>query len=212
MHLQDKVVVVTGGNSGIGRASALAFAEHGASVVVFGRNQETLDSTVADLDGRGIGVQGDVSKLDDLERLFDAVRESYGRVDILFVNAGIAQFAPLESVDEAHFDRHMNINLKGAFFTVQKALPLMGEGGSIILNTSVVNVKGFPATSVYSASKAGLRSLARTLASELAPRGIRINAIAPGPIETPIYGRLGMGEQELNELFIELVVFVIVNF
>ena len=199
-RLDGKVAVITGGNSGIGLATAHTFVDEGAKVVLFGRNQETLDEAVAGLGDAAIGVQGDVSNLADLDRLYDTAREAFGRVDILFVNAGIAPMAPLTEVDEALFDKVFDVNVKGAFFTVQKALPLLQEGASVILTTSVANQMGMPGMSVYAASKAAARSLARTLSAELLENGIRVNTISPGPIETPIFGRLGLGQEQMDEM------------
>lgn len=195
-ELKDKVAVVTGGNSGIGFSAAEQFVKEGARVVIFGRNARTLDEAATKLGPQAIAVQGDVSKLSDLDKLFETTKDRFGQIDVLFVNAGIAEFAPIEQVDEAHYDRVTDINLKGALFTVQKALPLLRDGGSIILNTSVVNEIGLPAASVYSATKAALRSLARTLATDLAPRKIRVNAVSPGLIRTPILSRTEMPEAE----------------
>ena len=190
--LNNKVAVITGGNSGIGLATAQLFAREGAQVVIFGRNQETLDGAVASLEGRGIGVQGDVSNLADLDRLYETVKEKYGRVDVLYVNAGIAQFAPLEQTNEAFFDNIFDVNVKGAYFTVQKSLGLLTDGASIVLTSSAVDRIGVPGASVYAATKAALRSLARTFSAELIGRGIRVNTISPGPIETPIFDRMGL--------------------
>ncbi|MBI1358325.1 MAG: SDR family oxidoreductase [Acidobacteria bacterium] len=194
--LQDRVAVITGGNSGIGLATAEAFRREGAQVAIFGRNRKTLEAAVAQVGGDTLGVVGDVTSGEDLDRLFSAVREKWGRIDVLFVNAGIAEFRPFEASDESFFDRIFDVNVKGAYFTVQKALPLLAPGASVILTTSVVNVKGMADTSVYSATKAALRSLARTLSQELTPKGIRVNAVSPGPIETPIFGRMGLSDDE----------------
>jgi len=183
--LEGKVAVVTGGNSGIGLATAKRFAAEGASVVITGRRQAELDKAVAEVGHSAIGVQGDVSRLADLDRLFAVVKEKYGRVDVLFANAGGATFAPLGEITEEHFDREFGINVKGLLFTVQKALPLFSDGGSIILNASIVSIKGMPAFSVYSATKAAVRSFARTWTVDLKDRKIRVNALSPGPIDTP---------------------------
>lgn len=199
MHrFQDQIAVITGGNSGIGLASARRFVAEGAHVVLFGRDGKTVDAAVAELGQRASGVVGDVTKKADLDRLFAAVRQRHGRIDVLFVNAGVAEFAPIEAADDAHYDRHFDINVKGAFRTIQGTLPLLGSGASIVLTTSVVSHVGFPNASVYSATKAALRSFARTLSAELAPRGIRVNAVAPGPIETPIFGRMGIPAEHVD--------------
>ena len=203
--LNNKVAVVTGGSSGIGLATAQRFITDGAQVVITGRNQEALDAAVAELGDRATGIHGDVANLDDLDRLFAQVREQFGRVDVLFANAGIAPFVPFEAVTEEHFDRLFNINVRGLFFTVQKALPLLSEGASVILNASVVAQSGLPNTSIYSATKAAVRSLGRTLAAELSPRGIRVNVVSPGLIETPLVGKLGLSQDEIDA-FAEQVV------
>ena len=198
--LKDKIALVTGGNSGIGLATAKEYAQQGATVIITGRNQETLDQAVSEIGGDSYSVQGDVSNLADLDRLYSVIKDRHGKIDILFANAGIAEVAPIEAVSEGFFDRHFDINVKGLFFTVQKALPLLSDGGSIILNASIVGTKGFGNFSVYSASKAAVRSLARTWATDLAPRGIRVNAISPGPIETPLYGKLGLAEEQVQQM------------
>jgi NAD(P)-dependent dehydrogenase (short-subunit alcohol dehydrogenase family) len=197
-RLQGKIAVITGGNGGIGLATAERFIAEGAQVVLFGRSAPTLDSAVATLGPAASRVVGDVTAQADLDRLFETVRKQHGRIDVLFVNAGIAEFVPIEQVTDAHYDKHFAINVKGAFHTIQGALPLMGSGGSIVLNTSVVSHVGFPGASVYSATKAALRSFARTLSAELAPRGIRVNAVAPGPIDTPIFGKMGIPADQVD--------------
>ena len=196
--LKDKIALVTGGNSGIGLATAKEYVKHGGTVIITGRNAEALNQAVAEIGGESYSVQGDVSSLADLDRLYEVIKGRHGKIDILFANAGIAEVAPIEAVTEDFFDRHFDINVKGLFFTVQKSLPLLSDGGSIILNASIVSTKGFGNFSVYSASKAAVRSFARTWATELAPRGIRVNAISPGPIETPIYGKLGLAEEQVQ--------------
>ncbi len=197
-RFNDKVAVVTGGSSGIGLATARRFIADGARVVITGRNQEALDAAVAKLGDRAKGVRGDVANLGDLDRLFAWVREQYGRVDVLFANAGIAPLVPSDAVTEEHFDTLFNTNVRGLFFTVQKALPLLAEGASVVLNASVVAQSGLPNTSIYSATKAAVRSLGRTLAAELAPRGIRVNVVSPGLIETPFWGKVGLSRDEVD--------------
>ncbi|MEM7029568.1 MAG: glucose 1-dehydrogenase [Chloroflexota bacterium] len=197
--LAGKTAVITGGNSGIGLATAQSFKNEGANVVIFGRNQETLDEAVAQLGGDVLAVQGDVSALDDLDRLYSAVQAKFGGIDVLFVNAGVAFFAPIEASDEAFFDNLMNVNVKGAYFTVQKALPYLHDNGSIILTTSVANQIGMANASVYAATKAAVRSFARTMAAELSDRNIRVNAISPGPIETPLFNRMGLTPEQIQE-------------
>jgi len=198
-NFTGKVAVITGGNSGIGLATAQELEAQGASVVIFGRNQEKLAEAKAQLNGQSLAVQGDVTKVVDLESLFAETEQKLGKIDVLFVNAGVALPAPLDSVTEEFWDNQFNINVKGAFFTVQKALPYLNEGASIILNTSVVNAKGWAGMSVYGATKAALRYLARALSAELLEKGIRVNAVSPGPISTPIYSKMGMPEEQLNE-------------
>lgn len=187
--LKGKIAVITGGNSGIGLATAKIFSDEGAKVVIFGRNEVTL-SQALDFIGPGtIGVQGDVTNMEDLDRLFDKVRDEYGKIDVLLANAGVAGMRPLEEVDGEFFDSIFDINVKGLFFTVQKAAPLLVEGSSVILTTSGVNQSGRPNVSVYAASKAAVRSLARTFAAELIGRGVRVNALSPGVVRTQIMAR-----------------------
>lgn len=197
--LEGKIAIVTGGSSGIGLATAKLFAAEGAQVVVTGRRKPELDAAVTEIGSNAFGVQGDVAKLDDLDRLYAQVKARHGRIDILFANAGVARLAPLEAVDEAHFDLLFGVNVKGLLFTVQKALPLFSAGGAIVLNSSIANTKGIPAFGVYSATKAAVRSFVRSWTSELKDRGIRVNAISPGPIETPIFDTMGLPAEQLAE-------------
>lgn len=183
--LAGKIALVTGGNSGIGLATAQRFVAEGAFVFVTGRRQAELDAAVHQLGNQSFGIQGDVSVLADLDRVIATIKSQKGRLDVLFANAGIAEFAPLDTVTEAQYDRQFDINVKGTFFTVQKALPLLTDGAAIVLMASIVGIKGFEANSVYSATKAAIRSLARTLTTDLKARRIRVNAVSPGPIETP---------------------------
>jgi NAD(P)-dependent dehydrogenase (short-subunit alcohol dehydrogenase family) len=193
--LEGKIAVITGGNSGLGLATAERFVAEGAYVFITGRRQDELDAAVRAI-GRNVeGLQGDISKLDDLDRLFAVVRERKGRIDVLFANAGGGEFAPLGQITEAHFDKTFDVNVKGTVFTVQKALPLMPAGASIVINGSMVSIKGVPAFGVYAASKAALRSFARTWAVDLRERGIRVNVVAPGTVVTPAYKTLLTDEQ-----------------
>lgn len=198
-RLEGKVAVVTGGNSGIGLATAKQFRDEGARVAISGRTQKTLDEAAKILGKDALVVQADVSRLADADKLFSAVEKRFGKIDVLFANAGIAKFVPVDAVSEEHYDEIFDINTKGAYFTIRKALPYLNDGASIILNTSVVSHKGLPAASVYSATKAAMRSFTRTLAAELAARNIRVNAVAPGPIETPIFERTGLPKEAMDE-------------
>ena len=182
--LDGKIAVITGGNDGMGLATARRFVAEGATVVVTGRRQDVLDKAVAEIGGTIESVQGDISRLDDLDRLRKHVEERHGRVDVLFANAGMAILNPIGEVSEETFDKIIGVNLKGTFFTIQKLLPLVSDGGSIIMTGSIAGYKGFPAFSVYSAAKAGVRSLARTLTSDLKERKIRVNTIVPGTFVT----------------------------
>lgn len=193
--LEGKVAVVTGGNSGIGLATAERFVAEGAYVFITGRRQAELDAAAKRIGANVTAVRGDVANLADLDHLYEVVAREKGRVDVLFANAGGAEFAPLGSITEAHFDKTFSINVKGVLFTVQKALPLMKEGGSIILNASIVSIKGMEAFSVYSATKAAVRSFARSWTVDLKGRKIRVNALSPGPIETPALSGLAPTEE-----------------
>ncbi|MCA9792614.1 MAG: SDR family oxidoreductase [Candidatus Eremiobacteraeota bacterium] len=195
-RLENKVAVITGGSSGIGFAAAKLFLKEGARVAITGRRQEVLEQAAAELGNNVLTIQGDISDPKHLADLFTRVEKKWGKVDVLFLNAGVAAFAPIDQVDEAHFDHLLQVNFKGPYFAIQRALPHLAEGASIVLNTSVANQSGMPNTSVYSASKAALRSLARTLSAELIGRGIRVNAISPGPVATPIFETIGLSEQE----------------
>ncbi len=197
--LEGKVAVITGGNSGIGLATAKEFKEQGAKVVITGRDQQTLDEAKREISGDVLAVRSDTSSLAEIDKLFTTIREKFGHIDVLFVNAGVGKFAPVEAVTEELFDSIMDVNFKGAYFTIQKALPLLSENASIILNTSINAHIGMPNSSVYAASKAALITLARTLSAELVGRGIRVNAISPGPITTPIFNRLGLPPEALEE-------------
>jgi len=198
-RLEGKVALVTGGNSGIGLATAKRLQEEGAKIVISGRTKKTLDEAVKTIGNGVLAIQADVSHLDDLDKLYGEVSKKLGKIDVLFVNAGVAKFAPLADTSEGTYDEQFGTNVKGAYFTIQKALPLLNDGASIILNTSVAGSKGNIATSAYSATKAALRSLARTAAAELVGRGIRVNAVAPGPIVTPIFEKTGLPKEAIDE-------------
>jgi NAD(P)-dependent dehydrogenase (short-subunit alcohol dehydrogenase family) len=206
-RLKDKVAVITGGNSGIGLATAQRFVAEGAYVFITGRRQSELDAAVKQIgENNNIsGIHGDVSNMADLDRLYDVVEKQKGSIDILFANAGVSEFAPLGKITEEHFDKIFSINVKGLLFTVQKALPLFHDGGSIILNASVGGSKGVGTTSVYSATKAAIRSFARTWTVDLKHRKIRVNTISPGPIDTPIFNSLAQTEEEIKQIKASLV-------
>jgi NAD(P)-dependent dehydrogenase (short-subunit alcohol dehydrogenase family) len=202
--LEGKIALITGGNSGIGLATAKQFVHEGAHVFITGRREPELAAAVKEIGRNVTGVQGDVSNLGDLDRLFAQVKREKGKLDIVFANAGIATYAPFGEITEEHYDSIFNINVKGLLFTVQKALPLVPDGASIILNASIVASKGLPANSVYSATKAAVRSFARTWTMDLQERRIRVNAVSPGPIETPglhdLVASTRAGEQHLKML------------
>jgi NAD(P)-dependent dehydrogenase (short-subunit alcohol dehydrogenase family) len=203
--LEGKVAVVTGGSSGIGLATAQQFVSDGAYVFITGRRQSELDAAVKQISKNNnnvTGVQGDVSNLADLDRLYAAVKEQKGHIDILFANAGVGELVPLGEITEAHFDKTFGINVKGVLFTVQKALPLFQDddsGGSIILNASIAASKGAEALSVYSATKAAIRSFARTWTVELKHRKIRVNTISPGMIDTPALNGLAQSREQIEQ-------------
>ncbi len=199
-RFEGKVALVTGGNSGIGLAVARGLVDEGARVVIVGRNAETVARSAADLGDAAHGVVADTSRLDELDRMVAATREfGAGRLDVVFANAGVGTFGPLAATSEAMWDTTFDINVKGVYFTIQKAVPLMRAGGAIVLNASVAAGKGNPAGSVYGASKAAVRSFGRTVAAELVERGIRVNVVSPGPIETPIFDRT-MTPQQVADL------------
>jgi NAD(P)-dependent dehydrogenase (short-subunit alcohol dehydrogenase family) len=198
--LAGKIALVTGGNGGIGLATAKRFVAEGATVFITGRRQQELDSAVREIGNGVIAIQGDIANLDDLDRMFATIREHSGRLDILFANAGIGEFVPLGQITEAHFDKIFGVNVKGTVFTVQKAIPLMRDGGTIVINGSMVSVKGTSAFSVYAATKAALRSFARTWSVDLKGRGIRINVVSPGTVITPGYKRSGMSDAQIDQI------------
>lgn len=197
--LEGKVAVITGGNSGIGLATAKRFVQEGAHVVITGRREKELGEAAALIGGKVTTVAGDVSRLADLDRLFAVVKEKYGHIDVLFANAGWGEVAPFETATEAHFDKTFGLNVKGTFFTAQKALPLFKDGGSIILNASVANVRGDAAFSAYAASKAAVRCFARGWTTDLKHRQIRVNSISPGPIDTPALANAGLSAEQVEQ-------------
>src|SRR5712691_798722 len=202
--LEGKIALITGGNSGIGLATATQFVNEGAYVFITGRREPELAAAIKEIGRNVTGVQGDVSNLGDLDRLFAQIKREKGKLDIVFANAGIARYAPFGKITEDLYDSIFDINVKGLLFTVQKALPLMPDGASIILNASIVASKGFSSNSVYSATKAAVRSFARTWTTDLKDRRIRVNAVSPGPIDTPglndLVASTGAGEQRLRML------------
>ncbi len=197
--LDGKIALITGGTSGIGLATAQRFIEEGAYVFLTGRREAELNAAVQQLGENSRGVQGDVAAAADLDRLFETIRQEKGRLDVVFANAGVAEFIPLGQIDETHFDRIFGINVKGLLFTIQKALPLMPDGSAVVLNGSVVGSMGLPVNSVYAATKAAVRSFARTWTTDLKERKIRVNVVSPGPIDTPglrdLTGNDDAGEQ-----------------
>ncbi len=202
--LDGKVALITGGNSGIGLATAKRFVKEGAFVFITGRTQSKLDEAVKQVGSNVVGIQGDVASLADLDRLFETIKKQKGKLDIVFANAGIAKYAAIGTITEEHFDSIFGGNVKGMLFTVQKALPLMPDGASVILNASIVGSKGLPANSVYAATKAAVRSFARTWTTDLKSRKIRVNAISPGPIDTEglreLLGSSEVGQERLKNM------------
>lgn len=199
-RFEGKVVVITGGNSGIGLATAKLFREQGAKVAITGRDKKTLDEAVTAIGSGTIGIQADVLELAALDRLFKTVSSQLGKIDVLFANAGVAKFAPIADTPESLYDEVFDINVKGVFFTIQKAIGYLNDGAAIVLNTTFFTQAGVPGTSVYSASKAAVRSFVRVAAAELVGRGIRVNTVSPGPIATPIYGRLGLPKEAVDAM------------
>jgi len=195
-NLENKTAIVTGGNSGIGYAAAAELVSRGAQVIVTGRNKEALAKAETELNVTGIVAEQ--SDLKSIDNLVEEVKAKFGKIDIVFLNAGIASFSPLESAPEDHYDSIMNVNAKGVYFTVQKLLPVLNDGASIIFNTSINAHVGMPNSSVYAASKAAVLSFNKVFAVELASRKIRVNAVSPGPVETPLYGKLGLQKEEVE--------------
>jgi NAD(P)-dependent dehydrogenase (short-subunit alcohol dehydrogenase family) len=199
-RLANKVALVTGGSSGLGLATAQRFAREGARVYITGRRQEELDRALQEISHDVVAVQGDIANLADLDRLYRIIAEQAGRLDVLFANAGGGEFMPLGQITEAHVDKWLAINIQGTLFTVQKALPLMPDGASIVLNGSMVSRRGVPAFSVYAATKAAIRSFARSWSVDLRSRKIRVNVVAPGTVVTPAYkNQLGMNDEQIED-------------
>jgi NAD(P)-dependent dehydrogenase (short-subunit alcohol dehydrogenase family) len=202
--LDGKIALITGGNSGIGLATAKHFVSEGACVFITGRSRSKLDSAVKEIGSNVTAIQGDIAKLQDLDRLFAQIQREKGRLDIVFANAGVFEYAPLGSIGEEHFDSIFDTNVKGLLFTVQKALPLLPDGASIVLNASIVGSKGLSSNSVYSASKAAVRSFARTWTTDLKARRIRVNVVSPGPIDTDalreLYSSSETGRQRMQNI------------
>ena len=198
-RFEGKVAMVTGGNSGIGLAAAKAFAREGAQVAVTGRDEGTLKNAEKEIGSGALAIRADAARIADLDAAMAKVRDQFKRIDALFVNAGIGKFVPFAEVTEAMFDEIVTINLKGAFFTVQKALPLMVRGSAVVLNASINAHIGLPGTTVYGATKAAVVNMAKTMSADLAERGIRVNAVSPGPVETPIFGRAGISSEQSRQ-------------
>ena len=196
--LENKVAVITGGSSGIGLATAKEFINNGARVVIFGRGKQALEEVVKGLGSNSFAVQGDVCKLSDLDKLFSETKSKFGGIDVLFVNAAQAKLAPIAETTEAFFEEMMNINFKGAYFSLQRAIPYLNNNASVIITTSWLNSIGFGGSSLLGASKAALRSVVRVASAELVGKGIRVNAVSPGAIETPLWGKIGLPDKVLK--------------
>ncbi|MGF6127876.1 NAD(P)-dependent dehydrogenase (short-subunit alcohol dehydrogenase family) [Pseudomonas frederiksbergensis] len=200
MKLKNKVAFITGGTSGIGLETAKLFRAEGAEVVIVGSNADRLEAAGRELDGQATLIQADVRKVADIERAVEEARLKFGHIDIVFANAGASTVAPLEAITPDYVEDNLALNFNGTFFTIQKTAPLIPAGGSIIVTTSFLNTIGMPGLSILAATKAAARSLVRTLGAELAPRGIRVNAISPGAIATPFYGKMGLSEEQLGDV------------
>ena len=198
-RFEGKVAVVTGGNSGIGLATARAYAQEGAQVAITGRNEKTLQEAAKDVGEGALAIRANTASLADIEKAMAAIKSKFGRIDALFVNAGVGKFVPFEQVTESFYDEIMDINVKGAFFMIQKAVPLMPKGSAIVLNASVNGHIALPGSTVYGASKAAMVNLAKTLSVDLLEKGIRVNAVSPGPVMTPIFDRMGLPAEQLQQ-------------
>ncbi|HCC5977249.1 TPA: SDR family oxidoreductase [Citrobacter koseri] len=197
--LENKIALITGGSSGIGLATAKKFISEGARVIITGRNKETLEQAIEKLDRQYVtAIQSDISNIHEQDKVFSIIKAKYGRLDILFANAGIIMLSDIQNSTEKEFDNQFDINVKGTFFTVQRSLPLMPRGGAIILTSSIAHHKGLEGHNIYAATKAALRSFARSWTTDLKERGIRVNCLSPGPVETPIIGKMGVAEGERN--------------
>ena len=199
-RFQGKVAVVTGGNSGIGLGVAKAYAREGAQVAITGRNEKTLEAAAKEIGDGTLAIQSDAGKVAEIETAMKKINERFGRIDALFVNAGVGKFVPFEKVTEEFFDETVDVNMKGVFFTVQKAIPLMSKGSAIVLNASINAHLGMPGTTVYGATKAAVINMAKTVSRDLLEKGIRVNAISPGPITSALLGRDGMSQEKVQEI------------
>jgi NAD(P)-dependent dehydrogenase (short-subunit alcohol dehydrogenase family) len=203
-RFKGKTALITGGTTGIGLATAKLFINEGARVIVTGRTAARIKAAQVELGDNAIVIHSDATSLPDMNALAEKVKQTFGKLDVLFVNAGSVRFAPFEAVNEELYDEMLNLNARGPYFIVQKLAPLMPEGGSVVFTTSIANVKGMPNMSAYGASKAAVRAIARSLAAELLPRGIRVNAVSPGPIESPILLKTGMPKEAADQAYVQM--------